>query len=153
MTRRSAALDLADLARRAAREPALEGVEATVAAPEAAPMAGDPDLLSRVLRNLLANAAQAERAVGRRGPIEVTVEAAEAGAWRLAVADRGPGVPAELAGRLFDPFVTGRPGGAGLGLALCRRIVLLHGGEIDVHPRAGGGTVAEVRLPVGESVT
>jgi signal transduction histidine kinase len=57
-------------------------------------------------------------------------------------------VPPELDDRLFDPFVTARPGGIGLGLALTHRIVDLHGGTVRLEPREGGGTRAVVWLPV-----
>jgi two-component system nitrogen regulation sensor histidine kinase NtrY len=49
--------------------------------------------------------------------------------------------------RLFEPFTSGEPGGAGLGLALARRIVVLHGGAIALEDRPGGGTRATIRLP------
>jgi signal transduction histidine kinase len=62
----------------------------------------------------------------------------------VAVADRGPGIPAELRERLFHPFATGRAGGVGLGLALAHRIVTLHGGRIRLDDREGGGTVARL---------
>jgi PAS domain S-box-containing protein len=104
---------------------------------------GDPQLIERALRNVLHNAAQAERETGRRGPVEVTVEELPAGV-EVTVADRGPGVPAELRERLFHPFATGRAGGVGLGLALAHRIVTLHGGRIRLEDRPEGGTLARL---------
>jgi signal transduction histidine kinase len=62
-------------------------------------------------------------------------------------------VPAAVRERLFTPFVSGRPGGAGLGLALARRILVLHGGTVTLEDRAGGGTCARVLLPGVTSVT
>ncbi|HEX2162436.1 MAG TPA: ATP-binding protein, partial [Thermoanaerobaculia bacterium] len=109
---------------------------------------GDPQLLERALRNLLHNAVQATAAGGAAAaPIEVRLRRAADG-LEIVVEDRGPGLPAELAGRLFDPFVTARPGGIGLGLALTHRIVGLHGGSVRLEEREGGGTRAVVRLPV-----
>ena len=63
------------------------------------------------------------------------------------VSDSGPGVPAELRARLFEPFVTGRPGGTGLGLALCRRLAERMGGEIDLLAERPE-TVFRLRLPL-----
>jgi signal transduction histidine kinase len=161
------------LARRAAADPALAGVafevraarrpaperaeaperadaaaaetEATAERPEAAEplLRGDPQLIERALRNVLHNAAQAERDAGRRGPVEVLVEDLPAGV-EVTVADRGQGVPPEVRDRLFHPFASGRAGGVGLGLALSHRIVTLHGGRIRLDDRQGGGTL--VRL-------
>jgi signal transduction histidine kinase len=145
------------LAHRAASDPALAGVEVEVRAssrqgsaraqaaepPEEAPLLGDPQLIERALRNVLHNAAQAEREAGRRGPVEVTVDDQPAGV-EVTVADRGQGIPAELRERLFHPFATGRAGGVGLGLALAHRIVTLHGGRIRLEDRPGGGTLARL---------
>ncbi|HEY6324748.1 MAG TPA: ATP-binding protein [Thermoanaerobaculia bacterium] len=158
------------LARRAAADPALAGVAFEVRAarrpaPERAEVAeradaaaeekaesevaaepllrGDPQLIERALRNVLHNAAQAEREAGRRGPVEVLVEDLPAGV-EVTVADRGQGVPPEVRDRLFHPFASGRAGGVGLGLALSHRIVTLHGGRIRLDDRQGGGTL--VRL-------
>ena len=149
---------------RAARRPAPERAEAAEqanAAPERAEAAeragaaaaetgaaepllrGDPQLIERALRNVLHNAAQAEREAGRRGPVEVLVEDLPAGV-EVTVADRGQGVPPEMRDRLFHPFASGRAGGVGLGLALSHRIVTLHGGRIRLDDRQGGGTT--VRL-------
>jgi len=111
-----------------------------------APLAGDPLLLERAVRNLLANAVDAARAAGADEPVELALGTA-GGGWELAVEDRGAGVPAALAARLFEPFVSGRPGGVGLGLALARRIAVLHGGELDFAPREGGGSRFALRLP------
>ncbi|MBS2012967.1 MAG: sensor histidine kinase [Deltaproteobacteria bacterium] len=58
----------------------------------------------------------------------------------IEVADDGPGVPAEIASTIFDPLVTARPGGTGLGLALARRLVAAHGGTIALVPSQKGAT-------------
>ncbi len=141
------------LARGAAADPALAGVAFEVRAARPAPeeaeaaepplLRGDPQLIERALRNVLHNAAQAEREAGRRGPVEVLVEDLPEGV-EVTVADRGQGVPPEVRDRLFHPFASGRAGGVGLGLALSHRIVTLHGGRIRLDDRQGGGTL--VRL-------
>ena len=63
------------------------------------------------------------------------------------VADRGRGIPPEVAQRLFTPFFTTRSEGMGLGLSLCRTVVEQHGGALDFEPRPGGGTVFRFTLP------
>lgn len=65
----------------------------------------------------------------------------------VTVADTGPGIAPELAGRLFQPFVTTKKTGMGLGLSICREIVEAHHGRLTNVPRAEGGTVFRVTLP------
>ena len=67
---------------------------------------------------------------------------------RVRFEDEGPGIPTEVLPRLFIPFYTRRAGGTGLGLALCRRFVHAHGGEIDLGMRPGGGARFTVLLPL-----
>ena len=145
---------LTPLLSRAAADPALADIEVQVEGSPAgdAVLRGDPQLLERAVRNLLHNAAQAEREAGRRGPVEMRVELLADGA-EVAIEDRGPGLPAEIRGRLFHPFATGRRGGVGLGLALAHRIVVLHGGRIRLEDRAGGGTRALLFFPRDTIVT
>ena len=61
--------------------------------------------------------------------------------------DRGPGLPPEIAERLFEPFFTTRSDGLGLGLNICRSIVESMGGELRARNREVGGAVFEIRLP------
>jgi len=65
----------------------------------------------------------------------------------LAVADQGAGMKKEVAERLFEPFLSRRPGGTGLGLALVRRTVEAHGGTVKVTSKPGRGTRVELCLP------
>ncbi len=126
---------------------ALQGV--TVVADLAAGPASvqaDPAQLRQVLFNLLYNALDAQPGGG-----EVRVTASgDRSAVELRVEDRGAGLSADLGDRIFDPFVSSKPTGVGLGLSICRRIVESHGGTIQAGPRAGGGAVFTVRLPAGE---
>ncbi|MDX2165544.1 MAG: ATP-binding protein [Deltaproteobacteria bacterium] len=111
------------------------------------PVFADADLISQVLLGLLGNAAEAMPDGGR-----VTLDAvALADAVQLRVADSGPGVPAELRARIFDPFVTTRPRGTGLGLAIARQIVEAHGGRIEVGTGPDGGALFAVTLPVAKA--
>jgi signal transduction histidine kinase len=138
---------LVPLLRRAAGDPALDGFDVRVHAAEPATLLrGDSQLLDRAIRNLLHNAVQAEREAGRSGPVEVTVQAQPEGV-EVVVADRGPGIRPDIRERLFHPFVTGRPGGVGLGLSLAQRIVVLHGGRIRLEDRQGGGARAVLFFP------
>ena len=118
----------------------------------------DADRIQQVLVNLIRNAHQANlrqanesgaRGEGRDGREgDVTVGAQETqDVLHLAVLDRGPGVDEVAARRIFEPFFTTRTQGTGLGLAVSRRIVEMHDGDITVVPRDGGGSVFTVRLP------
>ena len=80
---------------------------------------------------------------------ELVVSAAPAGpdTVEIAVADTGPGLAPEAAGRLFEPFVSTKPGGMGVGLSICRTIVEAHGGRLWAEPNPGGGTVFRFTLP------
>jgi two-component system nitrogen regulation sensor histidine kinase NtrY len=104
----------------------------------------DRDQLTQVLVNLIANAvhAAAERAEKdpSRGPGAVTVGVARAGDGfaRVTVEDNGGGIPAEVMERLFEPYVTTKQGGTGLGLAVTYRIVTDHGGTLTADTSAAG---------------
>ncbi|HET9767735.1 MAG TPA: ATP-binding protein, partial [Thermoanaerobaculia bacterium] len=70
------------------------------------------------------------------------------GAAAITVADRGPGVPAELLQRIFDPYFSTHDTGTGLGLPITRRIVEEHGGTIAAKNRIGGGLEVVILIPV-----
>ena len=127
----------------------VEAVGATVGATVALQVSGNERLLRRALRNLLENA----RRYGG-GEITTLVAADADGAARISVCDRGPGVPAELRERIFEPFFrlpghAEREGGVGLGLSLVRQIVLAHGGQVACEAREGGGSCFVIQLPPG----
>lgn len=103
----------------------------------------DPVQMARALDNLLLNALAHCSAGGR---IEIGARRQSNGRLLLWVADDGPGVPAELRDSLFDPFVSQRSGGTGLGLVLVREIVHAHGGEITLASAARGARF-EMELP------
>ena len=84
--------------------------------------------------------------------MEVTVERS-ADVCRIAVLDRGSGIPAEVLERVFEPFYTTKKTGTGLGLPIVKRLMELQGGTVSLRPRAGGGTVAEVTLPLAPAAT
>jgi signal transduction histidine kinase len=70
------------------------------------------------------------------------------GSIEIAVADRGSGLPDEIAEHLFEPFHTTKRGGMGLGLSICRSIIEAHGGKLQYQPNDGGGAIFRVTLPV-----
>jgi two-component system sensor histidine kinase HydH len=97
-----------------------------------------------VLSNLLENAIFAASPVGR-----VDVGGRRDGSFvELVVEDSGPGVDPDARRRLFEPLVTTKAKGIGLGLALVKRIVERHGGEVSHAPRDGAGARFVVRLPL-----
>ncbi len=98
----------------------------------------DRDLFRQAVFNLVANAIQFSPP---GATVEIALGPGEDGGCRLDVADRGPGVPPENAGRLFTPYFTTRPEGTGLGLAIIRRIATAHGWTSGYTPRPGGGSV------------
>jgi signal transduction histidine kinase len=108
------------------------------------PVAGDRLMLRQVVVNLLANAVHA---ASPRGEVRVVATAADGGV-ELAVEDSGPGVDAATLRRLFEPLVTTKAKGIGLGLALVKKIVERHGGTVSYRPRPGGGARFTVRLPL-----
>ncbi len=142
------------VARRAAADPALGGAEIAFEGrgDEPPTLQGDAQLLERAVRNLLHNAVGAQERCGRSEAIELTL-ASTAEALELAIADRGDGISEEVKERLFQPFATSRADGVGLGLALSRRIVDLHGGRLTLEPREGGGAIAVMTFPRGKAAS
>ncbi|MCC6129918.1 MAG: response regulator [Acidobacteria bacterium] len=116
---------------------------------------GDPVRLKQVLLNLLGNATKFTDS----GEIEVRIEPLETGnervTLRFSVRDTGIGIAPENLSRLFEPFTqvdsssTRRYGGAGLGLAICRRLVRSMGGDLIAESQAGAGSVFSFELPFG----
>jgi signal transduction histidine kinase len=133
---------LADLARFFGDLAAARGVVLSVGpSPPELTVHGDRQELGRALVNLVQNAIEAG---GRR--VEVTASRAPGGVV-FTVADDGPGVPADVQARLFEPYFTTKTSGTGLGLAICRRVVDAHGGEVSLRSSRAGETVFSIRLP------
>jgi two-component system, NtrC family, nitrogen regulation sensor histidine kinase NtrY len=106
---------------------------------------GHYEPLRRAFSNLFRNAAEA---MGGRGTIDVSVSGEGGGRGIVVVvADHGPGIPAELRGRVLEPYVTTKPGGTGLGLALVRQTVDAHQGTIAVSETVGGGATFTLVFP------
>jgi signal transduction histidine kinase len=108
-----------------------------------AAVAGDPGQLGQLILNLLGNAIDA---AGPGGNIWVEMINAD-GQWSLLIGDDGPGPPGAITDRLFEPFVTGKPDGVGLGLAVARQVAEAHGGRIAWERTTAGRTCFCVVLP------
>lgn len=108
----------------------------------------DPDQLDQVFVNLLLNAVEAMR---EGGQLDLTVERDAArgdGLLRIVFRDNGTGIPEKVMSRLFEPFVTSKERGIGLGLAISRRIMQEHGGRLTASNPPPGGAMFVVELPV-----
>jgi signal transduction histidine kinase len=104
-----------------------------------------PTAVRAALANLVSNAAESTD-VG--SPVAVTVRR-DGDHAVIGVADRGGGLPEDVRRRLYAPHVTTKVGGSGMGLFLARQLVVeMHGGTLSVRDRDGGGTLAEMRLPI-----
>jgi two-component system nitrogen regulation sensor histidine kinase NtrY len=165
-----APVDLGELLDGLAKATVPAGLSARVERDGALPMVvGHYEPLRRAFQNLLLNAvdavgAAAGRGAPGRGDPGGAVAAAPNGAAvavrlspatlagkpavQVALADRGPGIPAEALGRVFEPYYTTKARGTGLGLAIVRQTVLDHGGTITAANAPGGGAVFTVTLPV-----
>jgi two-component system OmpR family sensor kinase len=142
--------DLGQLAAMIADDARIATQSAIETAPPVTPISvsADADKLRQAIRNLVLNAVQVGGA-DVRVQIEVATDGHRA---RVTVADDGPGVPGELAAKLFEPFVTGRPGGSGLGLAVARRVAERHGGSLVLEsPPGERGARFSIYLPVYRS--
>lgn len=104
---------------------------------------GHYEPLRRAFANLVRNAAEA---MGGTGRIDVAIRGQD-GAVAVSVADHGPGVPRELGARVFEPYVTTKADGTGLGLALVRQTISAHGGTIALSDTPGGGATFTVAFP------
>jgi two-component system, LuxR family, sensor kinase FixL len=124
------------------------GVRIAVALdPDAGCVRVDRVQIEQVLVNLLRNALDALDGAPRREIRLASERQAEDGTVAITVEDTGPGIPPGIAGRLFQPFVTSKPAGLGIGLSISRDIVAAHGGTIAVGTPPDGGTVFRVTLP------
>ena len=104
---------------------------------------GDRVQLQQVMVNLILNAVDAMKAVTDRARVlSVSSALAEAGSVLIAIEDSGPGLDPTIAPRIFDPFVTTKPEGLGMGLSICRSIIDAHGGRLWVSPAVPHGTLS-----------
>ncbi|MEM7100951.1 MAG: ATP-binding protein [Pseudomonadota bacterium] len=127
---------------------------------------GDPTQFDQIVVNLIRNAAQSYPEEADEKPINVCVEITnlkearacagdvllQPGSYvRLSVEDHGLGIPADIRARIFEPFVSTKPNGKGLGLASVSGIVQAHGGGIEVESTPGRGTIFKIYVPLSEA--
>lgn len=116
------------------------------------PVSGNPDELTQVFTNLFVNAEQALSGIETKRRITVRTRSTDGHSVVADIIDTGPGIPDKVRDRIFEPFFTTKPDGVGtgIGLSVCRGIVLAHGGTIDVTsgPR---GTTFRLHLPIDTS--
>jgi signal transduction histidine kinase len=111
--------------------------------PETPVLLGHYDPLRRAFSNILRNAAEACEG---QGELDIVATPLDGSGIRIEIRDHGPGVPPEMADRIFDPYYTGKPGGTGLGLALVKQTIEMHGGSIQLTETPGGGATFVVQM-------
>lgn len=145
----AAEIDVAELVTKVVRSTVPEHIETELRIEPSLPMiTGFHEPLVRALTNVLLNAIDACAGTGRlsirvqrdlRPPVAHLV---------IAVRDTGPGIPPDVLRRIFEPYVTTKPGGTGLGLAIARQTMAAHHGEIVAYSTVGEGTDMHLRIPL-----
>jgi len=148
----AADVDVGDLARYTARATIPPELGGNVEVGADVPMVhGHHDALARALSNVMLNAVDACKS---GGTVSVRVQRTKLGekdSVEVAVSDTGCGIPGDRLARIWDPYVTSKPGGTGLGLAIARQTVLAHDGAVDAESAVGRGTEIRFVLPVDGS--
>jgi signal transduction histidine kinase len=147
-----AQVDLGELARYAARASAGDGVAIEVDVASDTPMiSGYFDALTRAVSNVVLNAIDA---CDSKGIVRMRVRAAVLhgkAAAEIVIEDTGRGIAPDKLPRVFEPYMTTKPGGTGLGLAIVRQTILAHDGLVDASSVPGRGTSIRIVLPAEES--
>jgi len=112
------------------------------------PVMLDAEQMRMAVSNVVENAVAAMEG---RGTLTIAASSDQPGRVRLDVTDTGPGIPDEFLERLFEPYFTLKKGGTGLGMAITKKVVEDHHGEIRVTSRAGEGTMVSILIPAAES--
>jgi two-component system sensor kinase FixL len=115
------------------------------------PVLVDKIQIQQVLMNLIRNGIEAMQDAEKK---ELIIKTGRVGDDHIfvTVQDIGPGLPGEIRSKLFQPFVTTKEGGMGVGLMICQSIIQLHGGSIEVSPETEPGTAFTFRLPLDEQL-
>jgi two-component system sensor kinase FixL len=120
-------------------------------APRLPAVRGDRIQLQQVLLNLVLNACDAMKGMSGEPQLAVQTRTGADGSVELMVGDNGPGIAPDQLDRIFEPFVTTRRDGLGLGLTVTRTIVRLHRGVIQARNQSAGGAIFVVSLPCEQS--
>jgi two-component system nitrogen regulation sensor histidine kinase NtrY len=146
-----APVDVGELVKYTARATVPADMPLTVDVAEDVPMVnGHLDALARAVSNVLINAVEACGSARAGGRVAVRVAGTShrgRDAVEVTVADTGCGIPADRISRIWDPYVTSKPGGTGLGLAIVRQTIAAHNGEVAAESVPGGGTTVRLILP------
>jgi signal transduction histidine kinase len=111
-------------------------------------VAGDPTQLQQVVLNLIMNAVEAMRGLQKgTGLLHIETEVNAGDAAVIRVKDSGPGIDPKVADNMFQPFFTTKPGGMGMGLAICKSIIEAHGGSLKAVPNNPHGMKLQIVLP------
>lgn len=144
----SAEVDVGELVRYSASAAATPGVDISVSAPDDLPrVSGHHDALAGALSNAILNAVDACDGKGRITITAATDRLRGKDAVSIEIADNGSGIAANELARIWEPYVTHKPGGTGLGLAIARQAVLAHDGTVDAASTLGEGTRIRFTLP------
>ncbi|HJW41866.1 MAG TPA: ATP-binding protein [Rhizomicrobium sp.] len=120
-----------------------------ILAPDLPPVRIDRVQIQQVLINLVKNAIEAMEGASRR-ELTMTISQTAPEKVQVAVADTGPGIANDLADKLFQPFVTTKANGMGMGLSICRGIVEAHGGRLWIEDNPGGGALFRFTVGVAQ---
>jgi C4-dicarboxylate-specific signal transduction histidine kinase len=107
--------------------------------------------IQQVILNLLRNANDAIKQTGGDGRIDIEIRHLTPTKLQLSIVDTGPGIPDDLLERLFDPFVSSKHEGIGIGLSICKSIIESHGGSINAFNQSHAGACFRISLPVSSS--
>lgn len=121
-----------------------QNVQTLIQVPEAITITADPQLLKRVLINLVTNAVQA---MPEGGELSITARSNSAGQVQIVVEDTGEGIPDEVKPKIFTPLFTTKSKGQGFGLAVCKRVIEAMRGTISFESQQGKGTKFLISLP------
>ena len=114
------------------------------------PVLADQIQIEQVVINLMLNAIEATREAADPRRVEVRIVPAAGGGVEVTVSDTGAGIDPTLAERIFEPFLTTKSGGLGMGLAISRSIVTAHGGQLWYTSNPTAGTTFHFTLPADE---
>jgi signal transduction histidine kinase len=108
----------------------------------------DIQLIEQVILNIINNAAESMRSHPSPKHITLSMRQNDNDDVIIIISDSGPGIPEELQEKIFEPFFTTKTNGSGIGLSICQRIILDHGGTLQVASAEGGGSEFTITIPI-----